>query len=175
MTAIVNIVNWVNEENRPIWLRHAMRLLLDNNELEEEDYKLLFRLARIESGFSGELELADYSSQINADGYGIEESSVVLKKLGPMKHVGNVPDSEALEFSETGMTVIYGHNGSGKSSYVRILKNVCLTRGDKPDVISNVFEDELYTPEAAIGFRVGELGTTHVTWSASIEDIPELM
>ncbi|RLA18427.1 MAG: hypothetical protein DRQ56_07535, partial [Gammaproteobacteria bacterium] len=72
MTAITRIVDWINQDARPIWMRHTLQLLLDKNELGERDYETLFRLARKAAGFSEELDLEDYGGPVSADGYGVE-------------------------------------------------------------------------------------------------------
>lgn len=55
------------------------------------------------------------------------------------------------------MTVIYGHNGSGKSGYARILGKVCRTRGRDRPVLPNVFERQRPgKPSATIVYLEGE-------------------
>ena len=44
-------------------------------------------------------------------------------------------EGERLTFGKTGLTVVYGDNGSGKSGYARILKKVCRARTPKGDMI----------------------------------------
>tara|TARA_R110001592_G_scaffold363287_1_gene683219 strand:- start:15353 stop:17959 length:2607 start_codon:yes stop_codon:yes gene_type:complete len=174
MTAVAQIIEWINEDNRPIWLRHSLRLLLENDKLEVDDFKLIFRIARKEIGFNDELNPDDFNEPVSADGYTVEEHPVVLKKIGPLTNVGLVADGSALDVSETGLTVIYGNNGAGKSSYARILKNACLTRGERPRVIGNVFNNELGEPQAEIEYKVGMNTPVSETWSHSNDEIPYL-
>ena len=174
MTAVAQIIEWINDDNRPVWLRHSLRLLLENDKLEVDDLKLIFRIARKEIGFNDELNPDDFNEPVSADGYTVEEHPVVLKKIGPLTNVGLVADGSALDVSETGLTVIYGNNGAGKSSYARILKNACLTRGERPRVIGNVFNDELGEPQAEIEYKVGTNTPVSETWSHANDEIPYL-
>jgi energy-coupling factor transporter ATP-binding protein EcfA2 len=64
--------------------------------------------------------------------------------------------AQTLQFSKTGMTVIYGDNGSGKSGYVRVLKHACRTR-DRGTKILRDIEDSARTPQTAkIAFARGD-------------------
>ena len=49
------------------------------------------------------------------------------------------------------MNIIYGDNGSGKSSYSRILKHTCLARGEVQKILGNVFAPASEEPSAYIG------------------------
>ena len=44
---------------------------------------------------------------------------------------------------KNGLTVIYGDNSSGKSSYARVLKHSCNTRGSYPQISKNLFDSEI--------------------------------
>lgn len=174
MTAVAHIVEWINKGDKPIWLHHSLRLLLEKDEFDNDDFELIFRIARVEVGFKDDLDLADYSTPISADGYSIEENPVILRKIGPLTNVGLVADGSILELSEKGLTVIYGNNGAGKSSYARILKNACLTRGENPSVLGNVFGEEWGDPQVEIEYKVGENAPSTSTWSTSTSDISDL-
>lgn len=61
-----------------------------------------------------------------------------------------------LEFATDGLTAVYGDNGSGKSSYAKILKNACLTRGETPKILPNIYEEERSEPSADIAITIGQ-------------------
>lgn len=174
MSAIGQIIDWINETDRPAWMRHALRLLLKSESLSDTDYDLIFGIARKEAGFKEDIDLDVYGKKVSADGYKVEEFPVVLNKIGPLYNIGLVPDGSELEVLDKGLTVIYGDNGAGKSSYVRVLKNVCLTRGEIPAVIANVFEGEQVRPTAHIEFTIGGHAPGPVEWSPGDDNIPEL-
>ncbi|MBW2011394.1 MAG: AAA family ATPase, partial [Deltaproteobacteria bacterium] len=81
---------------------------------------------------------------------------------------------QSINFQKEGMTVIYGDNGTGKSSYAKILKNACLTRGEKPDVFGNIFEDGSSPPSSKITYQVGGKPTVDVDWEFQGQEIPYL-
>ena len=175
MTAIAKIVDWINEPTRPIWWRHAIRLLIDKQSLTSEDHTLLYKIARKEAGFGDIVELfEDYVTPVSSEGFKLEEKPVTLKSLGPTLNISALASDQILEFSRTGLTVVYGDNGSGKSSLSKILKNACLTRGEKPPVIGNAFQIQPSLLSAKISYQVSDDIVSNVDWEYKGEEIPEL-
>lgn len=174
MTAIEQIVAWANEPERPVWWKHAIRLALVHQRLEQEHFELLYQISRMESGLDDQDEhFATYQAPVLADGFVREENPVVLRKLGPVTNVSSLAPDQELEFSSQGLTVVYGDNGAGKSSYAKILKNACLTRGELPSIMGNVFTGDKTTSSAAISINVGGEDST-VNWTLEQESISEL-
>lgn len=70
-----------------------------------------------------------------------EESPVKISvtKLSDIKNVNDLGEEAKLEFDENGINVIYGLNGSGKSSYMRMFKHVSRTPY-KELIQTNVFK-----------------------------------
>ena len=62
----------------------------------------------------------------------------------------------------SGVTVIFGENGSGKSGFVRVLKRAAGVRTAE-DILHNVHADTRPTPSATFTVTVGDKGET-VTW-----------
>lgn len=83
-----------------------------------------------------------------------------LVSLGEVSGVGLVPDTETLTFGPTGLTVVYGPNATGKSTYVSVLKRVCRTVDRECETIGNVFADgPEERPAATVGLQGGDDGT----------------
>jgi energy-coupling factor transporter ATP-binding protein EcfA2 len=73
--------------------------------------------------------------------------------LGNLRDVGAVAPGQEMRFLERGITVIHGHNGAGKSSYVRALKRICRTVDRDSKLLSDVFNsrlDQLVRPTARL-------------------------
>ena len=62
----------------------------------------------------------------------------------------------------SGVTVVFGENGSGKSGFVRVLKRIAGVRTAE-DILHNVHADSRPTPSATFTVTVGDKGET-VTW-----------
>ena len=54
---------------------------------------------------------------------------VQLCQIGEAQNINALVEAQRLGFLTTGITIVYGDNGSGKSGYVRVLKRACRARG----------------------------------------------
>ena len=79
-----------------------------------------------------------------------------LKAVYGVENVNALKSGERLTFDKTGLTVVYGDNGSGKSGYARILKQVCRARvPSSGDTIQpNIYAMETGKPKAVINYSV---------------------
>jgi ABC-type transport system involved in cytochrome c biogenesis ATPase subunit len=85
------------------------------------------------------------------------EAAPRLLRFGQLKRVGLVSAEHELEFSADGLTVAYGANAVGKSSYVRGLKRICRTVDLESSVRGNVYapgESSLSPPTAHVSFSI---------------------
>ena len=84
-----------------------------------------------------------------------------------MTHIEGANDlskGAEVSFAKTGLTIVAGNNGSGKSGYARILKQVAATRGPEI-VLANAFGDGT-TPKAVITYSQGTTTAIDLTWQA---------
>ena len=89
---------------------------------------------------------------------------VILKEITNVTGVGALAATSPLQFGH-GLTVVYGENGSGKSSYVRILKAL-ENHLHAASVLENVFDENPIPAKAEVLFSVD--GKDHpITWSKS--------
>lgn len=56
------------------------------------------------------------------------------------EHLNAISSRAALTFGKQGLTIIYGYNGSGKSGYARLLKQVSRSRSQE-EILTDVFRD----------------------------------
>ncbi|MCH6192396.1 AAA family ATPase [Serratia sp. X10] len=172
MMPIEKIADW--SKNKPVWWRHSLRLALNNGTLEQDDFNEIFELARMEHGL---LEKDAYFSEcekpIDFTGYAAELHEVSLKSLYDVKGVGLLAENQTLNFSNNGLFIVYGDNGAGKSSYASILKNACLTRGDSPAIIGNVFSKLNLPPQAKLAVSCNGVDEIH-SWNQQASSIESL-
>ncbi|KEQ19272.1 AAA family ATPase [Endozoicomonas numazuensis] len=164
MTIVEQITDWVNQSDKAGWWRFTIRKALELGELSQADYEEIFQVAKMEFGLiEKEADFEAKVSPVQPTGFGAEEKAYNITSISQVANVSSLSSDQIIQFNPTGITVVYGDNGVGKSSYAKILKNACLTRGDAPDVIPNVFTGATGTPSAVL--EVESEGTTQpLTW-----------
>lgn len=119
---------------QPDWLQEAAERLLKQGTLNDADLQATCALLKTPAGqavtrhrvFDGLVRAPQVSGELR------------LSSIGEVLGIENLMPRQPLAFGTGNLTVIYGHNGSGKSSYTRILKKA----SGKPranDLKSNVF------------------------------------
>lgn len=173
MTAIEKIVNFVNSKGKPVWWKHCVRLVIEKGELQKDDADFLYGIAKMEAGLleKGE-EFSGYQKDLSSTGFEEEVETITLASISSVKNVASLKEGETLAFEPLGMTVIYGDNAAGKSSYSKILKQLCLVRGTVPTVKSNVFINSSGDSEAKISAAINGESVAELHWIRD-KNIPE--
>lgn len=123
----------------PYWAKFLAEKILSGNTISENDINtscsyLLEHLKLKEETEKPEIEI-DY----NAENAGNYKSDLHLTKLENVEGVNALTENQTIEFSPN-LTIIYGANGSGKSGYVRLLKNVFYSKAPE-NILPNVHID----------------------------------
>jgi energy-coupling factor transporter ATP-binding protein EcfA2 len=162
------ILEW--SETRPMWLRDALRRLIEKNELSEADKQELMKICLQEAGCEhGEdlvtpIPLAETHIPNGQDA----TSAVNLRGISEVNGINKIQEGASVEFNPSGLTLIYGDNGAGKSGYIRILKKVCRSRGSDGTIHPNVYSAEVVEQSAVVGYSNGEAADNHTWTPASI-------
>lgn len=133
------ILSW--SESRPLYLRDALRRLITSTITDEdiEELSLLVKTEFDDKTITNQpipFDLTHIPSIIQSN-----EKKLRLLSLKNPKNICALHEIENLEFSKDGLTIIYGSNGSGKSSYSRVLKKLCWCRDSGLELKTNVFND----------------------------------
>lgn len=137
MNLLKEIFDWVG--NLPAWQQDAARRLYENpGGLTDKDYQELCRLALKENGLAPEEVLEPVPMDPARLQQNASSNTLILKSLGNLRHVNKIDPSQTISFSPTGLTVIFGNNGSGKSGYARVFKKACFCRDAGEDVLPDV-------------------------------------
>lgn len=138
MTIYQDILTW--SISKPLFFSDALRRIIQNPTLSQNDIDELTDLLKKEEGAIGIIlnPIALNSSHIpNAINTGIQYPK--LLRVRRPQNISALYNQADLQFGNTGLTVIYGNNGSGKSSYSRIFKKLCWSRQSNIDLKKNVF------------------------------------
>ncbi|HHA2002394.1 AAA family ATPase [Enterobacter kobei] len=172
MTPIESIAEWA--QRKPVWWRHALRLSLTHGSLDQECLSIILKIAKTEHGLLEGDEVYERAVEtLDFTGFTSEQNEVSLKTLCNVKGVGLLAENQTINFPEQGLFIVYGDNGAGKSSYSSILKNTCLTRGDCPQILGDVFSKEQIPPQAEISVTVNGLDEVFL-WDNNTSSIEAL-
>src|SRR4051794_13863241 len=125
------IFNW--SEKLPGWQRGLMRLLCDGP-LDEGARAQVLCVLRADPGAPKlpPLELSDLPA--DEGDYG----TVELREIRNLQNINSLAGDQALHFG-SGLNVVFGENGAGKSGYGRLARRVC--RAAEPgEVLRDVFD-----------------------------------
>src|ERR1039457_4076661 len=142
--AFADILSW-SKECCP-WQRDALRRLclgtITDNDVEE-----LILLCKGESVKTVPLA-AEHVRDAKSS-----RAIVNLSGIHSVENVNALAPGERLTFFKSGLTVVYGDNGSGKTGYIRILKKVCRARSPKDDkIVPNIYASKTGPQKAVMDF-----------------------
>lgn len=138
MSIYEDILKW--SKGKQAFVQDALRRLITSSALTQNDIEELVQLVKKECG--------DSTITINAfplDNTHIPTTAVAngdyprLISLSNPINICALHKQGNLQFLNTGLTVVYGNNGSGKSSYSRILRKLCWSRNPSVTLKKNVF------------------------------------
>ncbi len=156
-----DILEW--SAGRPTWQRNLLKRIA-RGETIDDAYIDSIAQAIVDQNVTLEApELAAADLPTGAAGGG----TVQLGSIGELKCINALLDDQTLTFGAMGVTVIYGDNGSGKSGYARLVKDVVGAR-DHERVLSDAFASSTGTQSAQITYSLGGVETTE-TWPGVLE------
>lgn len=163
--AFAELVKW--SADRPAWQRDALRRLIQNGALNDQDINELTEICRSGGANFKPLEKAHVAVG------SVSTEPISLRAVRAPTGINALAPDQSLEFAPEGLTIIYGDNGSGKSGYVRILKHACRTRDGKVLILRDV-EDTNSTPQTAtLTFGRGPC-TEDFAWTPEAPGHPDL-
>ena len=146
MAVIDDVLAWANA--LPAWQADAVRRLLIAGEqpLSDQDYSEILAFAK------ADLKLAPSPDNVKPippaagkfSGAPATTVAVKLLSISDVRNVNIIKSGQTQPFAESGVTVVYGDNGSGKSGYSRILKLACQARDKDERILPNVFATGTY-------------------------------
>ncbi len=162
-TVLETILEW--STNRPEWQQDALRRIVQNGQLDDSDINELTILCKqgrpVATTTSVNPVPLDKSHLPANPEVG---ASLSLGSIRNVSGVNNLAPSQDLSFEPTGLTIIYGDNGAGKSGYVRILKRICRSR-HRGEIYSNIYAQQpTENPTATITYSVGGVEQAPESW-----------
>jgi ABC-type transport system involved in cytochrome c biogenesis ATPase subunit len=140
VTLTEDLCAWVQDQ--PMWQQDLSRRLLAHAQLDDDGYATALVVVLAEHGALEPdaespppegVELDDFPAAAR-DG-----DTPRVQAFGRLRGVGAVVEHGELRFATEGLTVVFGANAAGKSSYVAALKKVCRAVDCAGELRGNVF------------------------------------
>ncbi len=133
MSVLKEILEW--SKDRPAWQRDALRRLVLNGELSDDDICDLSEICKSAHGLADQQDVIPLAARHIPD-TGAGSGQVTLLSIFHHRGVNALAEDQTLRFAP-GLTVVYGDNAAGKTGYIRILKSACRARGTE-EILGNV-------------------------------------
>jgi AAA domain len=151
-------------QSRPLWQRDALRRIIAAGTLGDSDIAELVLLSKKEKGQPDIAASALPLSKEHLPANPGAGQDISLVAIADVTGVNQLAPSQTLPFGATGMTIIYGDNGAGKSGYARILKRACRAR-HTGEIMPNAFDQHAVAgARATVSYQSGGVAFPALTW-----------
>ena len=136
MTILQEIQKWSLDQDP--WMQDAIARLYVKTRLDEGDYADVYAILKTQMGIPD--PEGRKAAKLDADQVAAPQAADRLVQLVAMRNLRNVnalAEGQNLPIAPTGLTVIYGENGAGKSGYSRVLKQACRARDQREPILGN--------------------------------------
>ncbi|MBL4933641.1 AAA family ATPase [Clostridium paridis] len=146
---------WISK--RSLWIQNAINRITTNDSIDKEDITQLVELCKKEAGIlkdiNGDLKPIKVSlGHLNNEDI---SNNLVIESISNLTGMFALSPRKPLQLGKKPLTVVYGRNGSGKSSYVKVLKHMCGAR-NPGKLISNIFENKNQIKSCNIDIKIGD-------------------
>ncbi len=145
MTIETDIIAWALE--RPDWQQQVLVAIASGERYDDACVEQL-----VDEILAGANDAPSHEAK-NISVKSAVAEQVQLTAVADVCGVNALVDGQRLDFGTTGLTVIYGDNGSGKSGYARLVKAMVGARHHS-QILPNVFEEAPEEPSAVLHYSV---------------------
>lgn len=151
MTVLQEILEW--SYDRPAWQRDALRRLVLNGDLSDDEIDALADICKAAYGLTEQRDITPLT-EIDVPVKAAGNAPVSLLSIFHHRGVNALAGDQTLKFGPN-LTVVYGDNAAGKSGYIRILKSACRARSQER-ILGNVVSGTTpLSPVVSIKYKVG--------------------
>ena len=149
---VKDLFSWI--KSLPYWKQYLSAKIFAEKTISESTIEQAFKYFLQEHSLS-----SDDISKINIDELlnenVIPESSdlegIILSSIYDFKNISAIKDGQKIELNPQ-ITILFGENGAGKTSYIRLLNNAFQSRGEK-EILPNIYKDgEVLMPSCNFEF-----------------------
>ncbi len=141
---------------QPNWIRDAYAALRNGVTIDDSIIERLTQQCIENTTSATERNDPSVVSSVQPHSTQTVETPVNLVAIQNVQQIDRLAPNQTLKFELQGLTVVYGENGSGKTGYGRILRQVCSARGTVQTLQGNVFSGDQSPGSAEIVYLDGE-------------------
>jgi hypothetical protein len=165
VTVLQELLEW--SQDRPTWQRDALRRLVLQGELSDDDIRALTDICKSVHGLAEQEQISPLTKEHVPEKTG-GSGPVSLVSIFHHRGVNALSEDQTLKFGPN-LTVVYGDNAAGKTGYIRILKSACRARGQE-QILGNVVSGATpLSPVVSIKYKFGPEPEPR-EWAGSGED-----
>lgn len=151
-------------EDKPMWLKALIYETIESNgnlsdEKKSDIYKVLINDEQIQSAVPN----IDTTHNPNP---------IIFKTLIHKKGVNALEKNQTIKFQKD-VTILYGMNGVGKSSYFKILNEI-VGGNQKKEILSNIYSDNPEEIEVEITYQEGSTLKDPIQWNGTTRSFDTL-
>jgi len=174
MTILQEILKWSQE--LPAWQQDAIARLYARTDLTAQDYDDVYALLKSAHGIPDTKDRVP--TKLAAEKVAAPQAVDRLVQLTAIKNLRNVnalAEGQRLPINSSGISVIYGENGSGKSGYSRVFKKACRARDQREPIHPNahIAPSKVGLPQAVFELIV-DGHSLEVEWTSGKESPEQL-
>jgi energy-coupling factor transporter ATP-binding protein EcfA2 len=143
-----DVIEWV--KSLPYWQQEIAKSIIDNESPDDKFFDSVYVDFKKEVGLDSDKLVAgkiEFSEQNVEE----KEKEITWLSVNNIKGVNRLKSDCALIVG-SGLTLVYGENGSGKSGYTRLLNNAFISRGDK-EILSDIYVEKPDQVHAEFKFK----------------------
>ncbi|RJN32287.1 AAA family ATPase [Nesterenkonia natronophila] len=148
MSAYEDVLDWA--KSRPWWQQKALARIAGGEALGPQDHEEIARtlFENPEPPPNG-----GWFAQL-APTHATKDEPVRIVAVRGLTNVNRLASGQELTFAPEGLTVVFGHNASGKSGYARVIRSMVRTR-HRADILTDVFAQTPGEQAGEVVFAVG--------------------
>lgn len=128
----------------PYWGKYLAEKILSGKGIVDIDIDISYSYLLEDIAINEETEKPEIVFDFKTDNIGNYKPDLQLIKLQNVEGVNALIEDQTIEFNPN-LTIIYGANGSGKSGYVRLLKNVFYSKAPE-EILHNIHQENGHKP-----------------------------
>ena len=124
----------------PNWMRDLIRRIAQQTSLTANDMQEVLANLKASEGLCTAGNCTSLAASHLSGRTSTSHNSTILISVSDVKNANQLAPNQTMPFAPQGITIVFGYNGSGKTGYGRILRQLCRSRHDnKQTVLGNVY------------------------------------